>query len=170
MLSLIRQYTSSIASYTTAIDHDPTNPFLYINRSTTQSEMIDFVSSLDNGQQRITIDNDPVNRLKNQTNRVYNYDDALGDLNRAIELLPDFAYAYYNRANLYCLSGMLSEALEDYTHAIELNPLFGEAYYNRVVAQSLSPLLVQQDAIDKWDGKLPTYSGGGALPFINIGK
>lgn len=46
----------------------------------------------------------------------------------------------------------------------------GEAYYNRVVAQSLSPLLVQQDAIDKWDGKLPTYSGGGALPFINIGK
>lgn len=46
----------------------------------------------------------------------------------------------------------------------------GEAYYNRVVAQSLSPLLVQQDAIDKWDGKLPQYSGGGALPFINIGK
>ena len=38
------------------------------------------------------------------------------------------------------------------------------------MAQSLSPLLVQQDAIDKWDGKLPTYSGGGALPFINIGK
>lgn len=135
VLSLIRQYTSSIASYTTAIDHDPTNPFLYINRSTTQSEMIDFVSSLDNGQQRITIDNDPVNRLKNQTNRVYNYDDAIGDLNRAIELLPDFAYAYYNRANLYCLSGMLSEALEDYTHAIELNPLFGEAYYNRGLIQ-----------------------------------
>ena len=135
VLSLIRQYTSSIASYTTAIDHDPTNPFLYINRSTTQSEMIDFVSSLDNGQQRITIDNDPVNRLKNQSNRVYNYDDAIGDLNRAIELLPDFAYAYYNRANLYCLSGMLSEALEDYTHAIDLNPLFGEAYYNRGLIQ-----------------------------------
>lgn len=135
VLSLIRQYTSSIASYTTAIDHDPTNPFLYINRSTTQSEMIDFVSSLDNGQQRITIDNDPVNRLKNQSNRVYNYDDAIGDLNRAIKLLPDFAYAYYNRANLYCLSGMLSEALEDYTHAIDLNPLFGEAYYNRGLIQ-----------------------------------
>jgi len=46
----------------------------------------------------------------------------------------------------------------------------GEAYYNRVVSQSLSPLLIQQDAIDKWDGKLPTYNGGGALPFINIGK
>ena len=44
----------------------------------------------------------------------------------------------------------------------------GEAYYNRVVAQSLSILLVQQDAVNKWDGKMPTYNGGGALPFINI--
>lgn len=43
----------------------------------------------------------------------------------------------------------------------------GEAYYNRVVAQSLSPLLVQQDAIDKWDGKLPQYSGG-ATPLLNL--
>ena len=44
--SLIRQYTSSIANYTSAIDLAPSNPFLYINRSTTQSEMIDFISSI----------------------------------------------------------------------------------------------------------------------------
>lgn len=59
-------------------------------------------------------------------------------LNRAIELLPDFAYTYYNRANLYCLSGMLSEALEDYTHAIELNPLFGEALLQPGIDSDLS--------------------------------
>ena len=44
----------------------------------------------------------------------------------------------------------------------------GEAYYNRTVAASLNALLVQQDAIQKWDGKLPEYNGGGALPFINL--
>lgn len=44
----------------------------------------------------------------------------------------------------------------------------GEAYYNRTVAASLNELLVRQDAIEKWDGKLPEYSGGGALPFINV--
>jgi len=44
----------------------------------------------------------------------------------------------------------------------------GEAYYNRTVAASLNELLVRQDAIEKWDGKLPEYNGGGALPFINI--
>lgn len=27
-------------------------------------------------------------------------------------------------------------------------------------------LLVRQDAIEKWDGKLPTYTGG-TIPFIN---
>ena len=44
----------------------------------------------------------------------------------------------------------------------------GEAYYNRTVAASLNELLVRQDAIEKWDGKLPEYNGGGAIPFINI--
>ena len=46
----------------------------------------------------------------------------------------------------------------------------GEAYYNRVVAQSLNALLVQQYAIEKWDGKLPEYnsSNGGAVHLINI--
>lgn len=45
----------------------------------------------------------------------------------------------------------------------------GEAYYNRTVAASITPLLVQQDAIEKWDGKLPTYNGSGAVPFIQLG-
>ena len=43
-----------------------------------------------------------------------------------------------------------------------------EAYYNRTVAASLSALLVQQDAIEKWNGELPTYNGGGSIPFINM--
>ncbi len=44
----------------------------------------------------------------------------------------------------------------------------GEAYYNRVVAASLNSLLVNQYAIEKWDGKLPTYNGGGSTPLINL--
>jgi regulator of protease activity HflC (stomatin/prohibitin superfamily) len=44
----------------------------------------------------------------------------------------------------------------------------GEAYYNRVVAASLNPLLVEQYAIEKWDGKLPAYSGINGVPFVNL--
>ena len=44
----------------------------------------------------------------------------------------------------------------------------GEAYYNRVVAASLNEMLVRQYAIEKWDGKLPTYNGGSNIPMINL--
>ena len=37
-----------------------------------------------------------------------------------------------------------------------------EAYYNRVISESLSTFIVQEDWIEKWDGHLPTYQGGGS--------
>lgn len=46
----------------------------------------------------------------------------------------------------------------------------GEAQALNIKGAALSknPGVVELNAIDKWDGKLPTYNGGGALPFINI--
>ena len=45
-----------------------------------------------------------------------------------------------------------------------------EAYYNRTIAASLSPLIVQEDWIEKWDGKLPeTVTGGGSGTMLMIG-
>ncbi len=133
--SLIKQYTNAVSTLTLAIAENPANPFLYINRSTTRAEMIDFISSIDNSYQRIAIDSDPANRLRQTSSRIYNYDDAIEDINKAIKLYPDFAYSYYNRAGLYAISGRLPEAYDDYTRAIELNPQFGEAYYNRGLIQ-----------------------------------
>ena len=133
--SLVKQYTNAINSYTSAINASPTNPFVYLNRATTQAEMIDFISSIDNAYQRISIESDPARQLHNRTTRTYNYDEAIADLTKAIKLYSEFAYAYYNRANLHALSGNLPEAYDDYTKAIELNPNFAEAYYNRGLIQ-----------------------------------
>ncbi|MBR3846924.1 MAG: tetratricopeptide repeat protein [Alistipes sp.] len=133
--ALIKQYTNSVNTYTSAIELNPSNPFLYLNRSTTRAEMIDFISSIDNSYQRITIDSDPANRLHNNTKRTYSYDEAIADLNKVLKFFPDFAYAYYNRANLMALSGDLPAAFEDYTKAIEQHPHFAEAYYNRGIIQ-----------------------------------
>lgn len=132
---LIKQYTSSINSYTKAIDQDPANPFLYINRSTTRSEMIDFISSIESNFKNIPLEADPVNRLSVNNTNTYNYDEAIYDLNKAIKLMPDFAHAYYNRANLHCLFGNMPEAIEDYSKAIEIDPDFAEAYFNRGLVQ-----------------------------------
>lgn len=44
-----------------------------------------------------------------------------------------------------------------------------EAYYNRTISASLSPMIVQEDWIEKWDGHLPqVQSGQGTMPIINF--
>jgi regulator of protease activity HflC (stomatin/prohibitin superfamily) len=44
-----------------------------------------------------------------------------------------------------------------------------EATYNARVASSLTPVLIQQQYLARWDGRLPQYSfGGGAVPFVQL--
>ena len=133
--SLIRQFTNSVGTYSSAIADNAANPFLYFNRAVTRAEMIDFISGLDNPYQRISIDSDPANKLTNPHTRTYNYDEAIADLDKTLRLFPNFAEAYYNRGTLLALSGKLPEAFEDFSRAIELNPLFAEAFYNRGMTQ-----------------------------------
>ncbi|WP_455673961.1 tetratricopeptide repeat protein [Phocaeicola sp.] len=53
------------------------------------------------------------------------------DLDKVIELAPDFVYAYYNRGNVYSLMKDYRAALVDYDKTIELDPKLADAYYNR---------------------------------------
>lgn len=53
--------------------------------------------------------------------------------------------------------------------AEEINRARGQAEAQRLQRQTLTPDLLQKQAIEKWDGRFPTVMGGnGALPFINI--
>lgn len=44
-----------------------------------------------------------------------------------------------------------------------------EAYYNKTIAASLSPMIVQEDMIEKWDGKMPQIVGGNSM-MLDISK
>ena len=57
------------------------------------------------------------------------------DLDRVLELRPDFVYAYFNRANVSAKLSDFKSAIVDYTKAIELNDRFAEAYFNRGLAR-----------------------------------
>lgn len=48
-----------------------------------------------------------------------------------------------------------------------INLARGEAEANRLKRESLTPELLQLRAIEKWDGQLPTVTGG-STPFVNI--
>ncbi|MDR1346049.1 MAG: tetratricopeptide repeat protein [Bacteroidales bacterium] len=59
------------------------------------------------------------------------YDKAIEDYNKAIELNPDDANAYNNRGNAYALKCDYDKAIEDYNKSIELEPGLAEVYNNR---------------------------------------
>jgi len=52
----------------------------------------------------------------------------------------------------------------------DINRAKGQAEAQRLLRESITPQLLQKQAIEKWDGQFPMVMGsdGGALPFINI--
>jgi tetratricopeptide (TPR) repeat protein len=59
------------------------------------------------------------------------FDRAMVDYDRAIELDPQNAVAYRNRAVAHCRQGDLEQALADFDRAIELDPEYAQAYGSR---------------------------------------
>src|SRR5690349_20366352 len=44
-----------------------------------------------------------------------------------------------------------------------------QAEANKLLQESLTALLIQNKAIDRWNGTLPRFTGGGAVPFLHLG-
>tara|TARA_Y100001954_G_C15583480_1_gene489575 strand:- start:136 stop:729 length:594 start_codon:yes stop_codon:yes gene_type:complete len=60
-----------------------------------------------------------------------NYQSALSDLSKAIELKPNYALAYYNRGLVKTRLNDFNGAIDDYSKAIEINPKDEEYFSNR---------------------------------------
>ena len=43
-----------------------------------------------------------------------------------------------------------------------------QAKANKILAESLTPEFVQYQAITKWDGVLPKFTGSAAVPFVDV--
>jgi prohibitin 1 len=46
----------------------------------------------------------------------------------------------------------------------------GQAKANDALSRSITPILVKYKGIEKWNGILPQFSGGGAVPFVDLSK
>ena len=58
------------------------------------------------------------------------YDRAIENYTKVIELNPDYADAYYNRGAVYRDKGEVDRAIADHNRAIQLNPGYADVSYN----------------------------------------
>ncbi len=107
--------------------------FYLMNRGVLRAEMIEFIASIENNVQVLSMDDSGNTRarVKDQVSHQYDYTDAIQDMKDASAIVSDIPYIYYNLGNLYCLSAEHIASLENYTKAIELYPYMGDAYFNR---------------------------------------
>lgn len=135
------QFNMSQSYYTDAIDAAEKTSgidglykaFYLMNRGVLRAEMIEFIASIENNVQVLSMDDSGNTRarVRDQVTRQYDYSDAIQDMKDASALVPDIPYIYYNLGNLYCLSAEHIASLENYTKAIELYSYMGDAYFNR---------------------------------------
>ena len=93
---------------------------------------------------------------------------AIADLNRAVELAPDFAPAYQNRGNAWYARGNYGQALADYDKTIALDPNSPSPYVNRAAVRrdlgyNDGALEDYQKAINLRANHAGSYSGRGQL-------
>ena len=55
------------------------------------------------------------------------YDQAISDYNKALEINSKYAYAYNNRGMAYRDKGQYDQAISDYNKALEINPKYAYA-------------------------------------------
>lgn len=135
-----KQFTSALNQFDAAVNSESKGKyseyyraFYYLNRGVLRAEMIDFISSIENNVQTLTMDDKGTTRarVRDQVSRTYDYSEAIEDMLAADRILPGIPYVYFNLGNLYCLSSKFVESVDSYTKAINVYPYMGDAYYNR---------------------------------------
>ncbi len=119
--ALVSDYSSAVEDLTTILisklPNLQTSPLLYFLRSNYRYKLLEY--------QIYTDESTTSDQLKLQTELI------LRDLDQVILQQPDFAFAYYNKANILCSQKDYKAAIQYYTKAIEVDKNFAEAYFNR---------------------------------------
>jgi len=115
--ALVQDYTSATDDCTRAILLDPSLIFAHFLRANWRYKQIEY--------QRATGD------VENTAKYEMDFEIMLRDYDYVIDRMPDFAFAYYNKANMLCQQKDYQSAIRYYTRAIEVDPDFAEAYFNR---------------------------------------
>lgn len=130
LYSTIQRYNQSIADYNKSLLLDSGNAVTWFSRANTRYKLLELMYSFDEEPGLTTNGNIPGIYHK----RIYDdhtYQMVVNDYSKALQLDPDFAYAWFNKATTKIKINDFKGAIEDYSMALSCNPKLSEVYYNR---------------------------------------
>lgn len=118
--ALVQDYSSAIDDATRALNNLPATQqqqavIITFCRANWRYKLLDFQRA--NGELR--------------QESAMDFEIMLRDYDYVMQQQPDFAFAYYNKANILCTQRNFDAAIEHYTQAIQIDPDFAEAWFNR---------------------------------------
>ena len=133
-LAMLQDYTGALEDINRVITLSPNLMLAYFQRATLRYRNLEYKRSDATFRADATDADNTAKSAYSIDNARIEYELMIQDLNKTIELSPRFAYAYYNRANVYFAQGRVDAAIADYNQAIYLQPDMADAYFNRGLA------------------------------------
>jgi len=126
---LVQDFQSAIEDLNKAILLRSDFALAYFTRANIRYKYIDYLKNT-------FLESNIAAELKEKKNnfeqeRKYDVEMLMRDLDKVNELLPDFAFSYYNKANILTTQQDFKTAIQNYSKAIEIDQDFAEAYFNR---------------------------------------
>ncbi len=126
---LVQDLAAAIHDFTQAIVADGSLWLSYYSRAVARYKQMEMAHADAASSGQVKRADTPTDFMADS--RINDYQLILGDLDKAIDLAPDFAYTYYNRGNVLSNLKDYRAAIVSYNDAIALEPNLAEAYYNR---------------------------------------
>ena len=111
--ALVQDYSSALDDVTRAILMDGDLYFAYFCRANWRYKYLEYKRAV----------GEPTDKA--------DFELMMRDYDYVINHLPDFSFAYYNKANMLCIQQDFKAAISYYTQAISADSDFAEAYFNR---------------------------------------
>ena len=111
--ALVQDYTSALDDVTHAILMNSDLYFAYFCRANWRYKWLEYKRAM----------GEPTDKA--------DFELMMRDYDYVINHLPDFSFAYYNKANMLCIQQDFKAAIYYYTQAITADSDFAEAYFNR---------------------------------------
>ncbi len=155
--ALINYHFRSIDEFSRRIEAQPTNAQLYLARGIDHALTQDLSNALADFSRAIYLDSEmalayfcranirckalefrineqaaeDADNLILEKQFAREFEEIMQDYDQTLALAPDFAFAWFNRANVLCMQKDFRSAIRNYTNAINTDSEFAEAYFNR---------------------------------------